>query len=403
MDGLAGFLRPISHSVSVKENPKERRREAAAGMMRNTGSEGQPCSAPLDKPFPVPLPRSALHSRTLLASPPPPARPRFYPAPRRQPSPSAVHPLPARSGAAAAPSLCRVVSRHPALTMEFWGLEVKPGTTVKCDPEDGYILHLSQAALGESKKSDSALMFVKVDNQKLALGTLSTDKYPQIQFDLVFDKEFELSHTSKAATVFFSGYKVVQPDEEELNVPVLKENGKAEVKTDAAASKSSAVAKDIEKKSKDDDDSDEDETDDSDEDEGLSPEEGDDDETSDEEDSSEDDEDSDEDEEEQTPTPKKPEAGKKRAAENALKTPLSDKKAKAATPSGQKTGGKKGAAPHVATPHPAKQAGKTPADSNKSKEKSPKSGGSFSCKSCSKTFNSEMALTAHSKAKHGAK
>ncbi|KAJ1265544.1 hypothetical protein BS78_08G083800 [Paspalum vaginatum] len=300
--------------------------------------------------------------------------------------------------------------------MEFWGLEVKPGTTVKYDPEDGYILHLSQAALGESKKSDSALMYVKVDDQKLAIGTLSTDKYPQIQFDLVFDKEFELSHTSKAASVFFSGYKVVQPsdgdemdldseeDEEELNVPVVKENGKAEEKTGAAASKSSAVAKDVEKKSKDDDDSDEDETDDSDEDDGLSPEEGDDDDTSDEEDSSEDDEDSDEDEEEQTPTPKKPEAGKKRAAENALKTPLSDKKAKAATPSGQKTtGGKKGAAPHVATPHPAKQVGKTPADNNKSKEKSPRSGGSVPCKSCSKTFNSEMALTAHSKAKHGAK
>lgn len=32
------------------------------------------------------------------------------------------------------------------------------------------------------------------------------------------------------------------------------------------------------------------------------------------------------------------ETGKKRAAENALKTPSSDKKAKVATPSGQKTG-----------------------------------------------------------------
>ncbi|OEL24888.1 Histone deacetylase HDT2, partial [Dichanthelium oligosanthes] len=186
-----------------------------------------------------------------------------------------------------------------------------------------------QAALGESKKSDNALMYVKVDDQKLAIGTLSPDKYPQIQFDLVFDKEFELSHTSKAASVFFSGYK----------------------------------------------------------------------DSSDEGDSSEDDEESDEDEEE---TPKKPEVGKKRAAENSLKTPVSDKKAKVATPSGQKTGGKKGAA-HVPTPHPAKQASKTPANSDKSKEKSPKSGGSVPCKSCSKTFNSEMALQAHSKAKHAGK
>jgi hypothetical protein len=71
-----------------------------------------------------------------------------------------------------------------------------------------------QAALGESKKaSGNAMTYVKVDNQKVAIGTLSADKYPQIQFDLVFEKEFELSHTSKAASVFFSGYKVLQPVE----------------------------------------------------------------------------------------------------------------------------------------------------------------------------------------------
>jgi hypothetical protein len=71
-----------------------------------------------------------------------------------------------------------------------------------------------QAALGESKKaSDNAMTYVEVDNQKVAIGTLSADKYPQIQFDLVFEKEFELSHTSKAASVFFSGYKVLQPVE----------------------------------------------------------------------------------------------------------------------------------------------------------------------------------------------
>lgn len=56
-------------------------------------------------------------------------------------------------------------------------------------------------------------MYVKVDDQKLAIGTLSLDKYPQIQFDLVFDQEFELSHTSKTASVFFTGYKVEQPGE----------------------------------------------------------------------------------------------------------------------------------------------------------------------------------------------
>ncbi|PWZ38739.1 Replication protein A DNA-binding subunit B [Zea mays] len=36
--------------------------------------------------------------------------------------------------------------------------------------------NLAKAALGESKKSDNALMNVKIDDQKLAIGTLSVDK-----------------------------------------------------------------------------------------------------------------------------------------------------------------------------------------------------------------------------------
>uniref|UniRef100_A0A804M9R6 Nucleoplasmin-like domain-containing protein n=1 Tax=Zea mays TaxID=4577 RepID=A0A804M9R6_MAIZE len=75
--------------------------------------------------------------------------------------------------------------------------------------------NLAKGALGESKKSDNALMNVKIDDQKLAIGTLSVDKNPHIQFDLVFDKEFELSHTSKTTSVFFTGYKVEQPFEED--------------------------------------------------------------------------------------------------------------------------------------------------------------------------------------------
>ena len=74
-----------------------------------------------------------------------------------------------------------------------------------------FILFVPQGAFGEVKKDDKATMFVKVDNQKLAVGTLSADKFPQLQFDLVFEKDFELSHTSKSASVFFSGYKVFQP------------------------------------------------------------------------------------------------------------------------------------------------------------------------------------------------
>ncbi|VAH11863.1 unnamed protein product [Triticum turgidum subsp. durum] len=292
-------------------------------------------------------------------------------------------------------------------------------------------------------------MFVKIGDQKLAIGTLSTDKFPQIQFDLVFEKEFELSHNSKTSSVFFSGYKDESEEEQDTIIPALtKENGmhispvasshiylgwntsgngemmtlvnafffflpfqgkpeakeqKKQVKIDTAApSKSKPAAKDGGKSNKDDDsddddDSDEDDSqDDSGDDGALIPMEDDSDDSEDGDDSSDDSEDSSDEEEEETP--KKQETGKKRAAGSVLKTPVTDKKAKIATPSGQKTGDKKGAV-HVATPHPAKKAGKTPATS----DKSPKSGGSVACKSCSKTFNSEGALASHSKAKHEAK
>ncbi|KAM0862672.1 hypothetical protein ACQ4PT_045109 [Festuca glaucescens] len=317
--------------------------------------------------------------------------------------------------------------------MEFWGLEVKPGQSVKVSPEDDFFLHLSQGALGEVKKDNKATMFVKVDDQKLSIGTLSNDKFPQIQFDLVFEKEFELSHTSKSSSVFFSGYKVFQPadgdemdfddDDESEGIYTVAEKtfanayfilffpGKTETKDkepkhvkiagSAGAAKPKPDVKAAVGKSKKDDDSDDDESDDDSDDdsEGALIPMDDSDDSSEGDDSSSDDEDESDDEEDEE-TPKKPESGKKRAAETVLKTPASDKKkAKIATPSGQKTGDKKGASVHVATPHPAKKAArKTPATN----EKSPKSAGSVACKSCPKTFNSENALQAHSNAKHKA-
>lgn len=109
----------------------------------------------------------------------------------------------------------------------------------------------------------------------------------------------------------------------------------------------------------------------------------------------------DDEEEEEQETPKKAELGKKkRPTESVSKTPVPAKKAKLDTP--QKTDGKKGGG-HIATPHPAKQAGKTPNTSGQSKEKTPKSDSKVSCKSCSKTFNSETGLDSHTKAKHGGK
>ncbi|OMO58323.1 histone deacetylase HDT1-like protein [Corchorus capsularis] len=291
--------------------------------------------------------------------------------------------------------------------MEFWGLEVKAGKPIKSDPGARYVIHLSQASLGESKtKAESVPIYVTVKGKKLVLGTLAHQSCPQISLDLVFESEFELSHNWKNGSVHFLGYRTYVPPEEEYpfsevnsfilmtefldeeseeELPVVAaENGKA--KPDAKTAKANAAVK-IEEPNKktEDEDSDEDESD-SDEDES----------DSDESDSESGDEmsmdDSDEsDEDQDTPTPKKVASSKKRPAEAA--TPVSAKKAKsAATP--QKTDGKKGG--HTATPHPAKQAGKSSA-------KSPKSGGQFSCGSCSKSFGSEGGLDSHKKAKHGGK
>ncbi|KAI8560133.1 hypothetical protein RHMOL_Rhmol04G0232400 [Rhododendron molle] len=91
---------------------------------------------------------------------------------------------------------------------------------------------------------------------------------------------------------------------------------------------------------------------------------------------------SDDDEEEEAPT--KVEQGKKRPADSAIEKPGPDKKAKLVTP--QMTGdfqdAKKGGGGHVATPHPAKQAGRT--HGTQSKQQTPKSAGSHPCKSCNK-------------------
>lgn len=69
-----------------------------------------------------------------------------------------------------------------------------------------------QASLGETKKdkgNENILIYVKFNNQKLVLGTLSADKCAQIQYDLVFEKEFEISHNSKNASVYLCGYRTV--------------------------------------------------------------------------------------------------------------------------------------------------------------------------------------------------
>ncbi|CAK8534828.1 unnamed protein product [Lathyrus sativus] len=133
--------------------------------------------------------------------------------------------------------------------MEFWGAEVKVGESVKVDPHQFEArIHLSQAALGESKKdkaNEHVVLYLKVGDQKLVLGTLNREKIPQTTLELVLDKEFELSHSSKTSSVHFCGYNAYYPnneysDEDEFSesyeeeIPLAQpiENRKPETKAD---------------------------------------------------------------------------------------------------------------------------------------------------------------------------
>ncbi|XVE96507.1 hypothetical protein REPUB_Repub02eG0228300 [Reevesia pubescens] len=298
--------------------------------------------------------------------------------------------------------------------MEFWGAEVKSGQNFEVELEDdgSRILHLSQVALGEvtgdnkkEKGNETICIYLKFKNEKFVIGTLSLEKFPQIPLDIVLHDKFELSHTWKNGSVYFTGYYVDTSQggdtesEEELPEPTINP-----IMTQATASgpTTSKQVKIVEPKKDENSSDDEDEDDSSAEDEESSEDQepgllvnGDN--ESDEDDTEE--ESSDEDHE----TPDKAGPSKKRSAESATKTPAPEKKAKLVTP--QKTDGKK-VSGHVATPHPSKQAGKASAATGQAK-KTPNAdagagGSSFPCKSCGRSFGSENALQSHSKAKHSA-
>ncbi|KAJ4705125.1 histone deacetylase HDT1 [Melia azedarach] len=323
--------------------------------------------------------------------------------------------------------------------MEFWGVEVKSGQSLKIDPGDSRVVHLSQASLGELKKdrgSEPVYLYLKVGDKKLVLGTLSAEKFPQLSFDLVFEKDFELSHNWKNGSVYFTGYKihteagffsVFTPGDEDVNsdsdedinkIPLVN-NGKPELQAKSLSEKPSppkpdaSTAKQNVKDAKlnqnngdsDSDDSDlnDSSSDDTSDDEdpnlvnretGSDQSGGEVDESDEDDDEGTDESESDDEDEE---TPKKAMPSKKRPSESTTKTPVPDKKTKFVTP--QKTGEKKGVG-HTATPHPSKQAGKTPANSDQMKQQAQKSA-LYPCKSCSRSFTTEGGLQAHTKAKHG--
>ena len=66
--------------------------------------------------------------------------------------------------------------------------------------------------MGETKKgSENVVVYVEVNDKKLVLGTMSVEKHPQIMCDLIFEKDFELSHSSKTTSVFLCGYRLPIP------------------------------------------------------------------------------------------------------------------------------------------------------------------------------------------------
>ncbi|KAL5559079.1 hypothetical protein UlMin_035290 [Ulmus minor] len=284
--------------------------------------------------------------------------------------------------------------------MEFWGVEFKAREPFKVQPDFGMVVHFSQACLGETKDKGNEVVYLNlnIDDKKSVIGNLSLDKNPHMQFDLVFEKDFELSHNWKNGSIYFYGYQKAYGEhddvfsgdddlekEEELDLAniqeaLAKEKGNLD-KSNIAKLKSSKKAKvRVVEPSKDDED------DSNDDDEGFE-----DDSNDDMLDGSDDEEDSkDEDKEE---TPKKVLQSKKRSNDSAVKTPT-NKEAKVASP---KSDGKKGV--HVATLHPTKKGGKTP-DTDKKPQQTPKSTGSVICKSYNKTFQYDKALEFHNKVKH---
>ena len=78
------------------------------------------------------------------------------------------------------------------------------------------------------------MLYVTVDKKKLVLGTLSQGNIPQTSFDLVFEKEFELSHSLESGSVHFVGYKSPNMMEEEEDFSDSEEDEEEEAAVPAA-------------------------------------------------------------------------------------------------------------------------------------------------------------------------
>ncbi|KAL6840372.1 hypothetical protein ACP4OV_030182 [Aristida adscensionis] len=249
------------------------------------------------------------------------------------------------------------------MTFKFqhWGVDVKPGETVKCDPGEFYSV-ISQIAIQDGKGNEIVEVFVEVDGKRLLIGTLSVDRHPQYATELVFEKKFEFLHTSKTRNISIIGYKFhelerkssisAKEDEEPGEVPFsISLHSNANEKLAATQSSQPKVAlEETYNPGK------------------LKADAG---------GSGDDDNDEDDDGSEQTESGDDKNAkGKNRSVETPLKTPP-EKKPKRGNKIGSVTGKRSGHV-HVATPYPSKQVKKTPSINDDSKQSS-----GYACKSCS--------------------
>ncbi|KAF8098899.1 hypothetical protein N665_0256s0029 [Sinapis alba] len=124
--------------------------------------------------------------------------------------------------------------------MEFWGAEVRAGKPLKVKPGEDCLIHLSQACIGNGKKGETAVLYVTLDGKKLVIGSLSQDNIPQISFDMVFEKEFELSHSLESGSVHFIGYKTPNIDHEEVDYSFSDSEEKVEVPATVTANGAAA-------------------------------------------------------------------------------------------------------------------------------------------------------------------
>ncbi|GJM92128.1 hypothetical protein PR202_ga08560 [Eleusine coracana subsp. coracana] len=104
-----------------------------------------------------------------------------------------------------------LLTNYSKKVADIGGVVVKPGETLKCDPGELYCV-ISQIALQAGKGNENVEVFVKVDGNILLMATLSVIRHPQYVTELIFEKQFELLHTSKTSNVSFMGYKFSDDD-----------------------------------------------------------------------------------------------------------------------------------------------------------------------------------------------